>query len=113
MRLFNAMKRDAEAFTDLDRLVEVAPKHLAGRKTRATMLQSAGRFQEAESEYEALIALAPDDVTLFGRLGRVREAREDWAGAVQAYERFVARAPAHQAAAWCREAIVRCRAKQR
>jgi tetratricopeptide (TPR) repeat protein/predicted Ser/Thr protein kinase len=104
-----SLKRPAEAIADLDRLLKVDPKHRAGREMRASLLQSSGRFAEAAHDYEALIEAWPNDVMLVGRLGRVREQGGDWAGAIEAYERFLRRAPTPKLKDYVRSSIERCR----
>jgi len=109
--LYGMLKQHEAALADLNKVLELAPDHALAQEYRASILHEVGRLEEAEQAYLALLKLRPGDPMSLGRLGYLREARKNWAGALEAYEQFLANAPDHRFAAAVREAIPRCKAE--
>ena len=72
--------------TESEKLPENDPLQLPLSGSRAALLEGLGRLEEAETTCEAVVLQAPRDLGLYRMLARIREARGNRMGAMQALE---------------------------
>lgn len=58
------------------------------------MLEALGRFEEAKRDYQAVLAVAPDDPAAWNNLGNACTGTGDWGEAAEYYGRAAQLAPA-------------------
>lgn len=54
---------------------------------RGVTLETLDRYPEAKRDYEAVLAVSPDDAAAWNNLGNVNAASLDWEGALQCYSK--------------------------
>ena len=57
------------------------------------VLEALGRFEEAQADYRAVLAVSPDDPAAWNNLGNATAGAGDWAAAEECYGRAAALAP--------------------
>src|SRR5437867_5431689 len=88
-------RRYLEAEQGLRGILLVSPGDLRALSLLGVVLDSQGRYSEAEEAYLKAIKLAPDSSALLNNLGNHYLARGDSANARNSFERVLARDPAH------------------
>jgi tetratricopeptide (TPR) repeat protein len=86
-RVLASLRRFDEAVPSLERAVRLEPKNPAGHETLALTLRLAGRLDEAMSALEALVAVAPTQVTAWAALGDLHFERKSLLEARRAFDR--------------------------
>ena len=64
-QVYSHINRDAEAVELIDRALEIRPDFILALNRKASLLQSTGQFDEADSLFRRALALAPTDGDLF------------------------------------------------
>jgi predicted CXXCH cytochrome family protein len=110
-------RKPQEALRHAAEAARLAPGDLPNRLTHATVLARLERYGEAAAEWEAALAIDPDQPETHMNLGSARRARGDLGGAIRQYRRAVelkpSLAPAHFHLAVSLEEINKAEAAER
>ncbi|WHA43204.1 GNAT family N-acetyltransferase [Agrobacterium larrymoorei] len=97
-------KRGAKAQAEISfrQVLDAAPEHSGAIFGLANLMFEKGAFNEAEEAYASLSRTLQNPLTVLLRLGEARLAKQDYQGAVAAFEDVTRRAPFHH------EALYKC-----
>lgn len=82
-----------QALAHLHEILERDPQHSAARFQRGILLREQGYFDQARSDFEALLGSHSNDPELYLHLGLTLAKLEDWPAALEVYDRLVALCP--------------------
>jgi DNA-binding response OmpR family regulator len=92
-RFFTKFRRKDEAKAIIDKILEVDPDHGPTLVFHAQVLAEEGKLDDALAAVRRAKMSNPDDPEVYSVLGALLEAKEDFAGAIEAYNRFIELAP--------------------
>jgi len=87
------LKRPQEAIPPLNRLLTAHPDHWAGRLDRAIAYFQSGQLDRAAQDYRILAEAQPDSYLVWYGLGEIAYRKQDWAKALECYEKYLKLAP--------------------
>jgi CheY-like chemotaxis protein len=93
-RYFTKFRRKDEAKAIIDKILEVDPDHGPTLVLRAQVLIEEGNIDDALATARRAKLSNPDDPELYPILAALLEAKNDTAGAIEAYQRYLELAPA-------------------
>jgi len=82
-----------DALRDYNAAIERCPWSADPVLNRGVTLETLDRYPEAKRDYEAVLAVSPDDAAAWNNLGNVNAASLDWEGALQCYSKAAELAP--------------------
>jgi tetratricopeptide (TPR) repeat protein len=88
-----ALGRNADAVTDLDRVLSIDPRRIEALVLRAAAKRRMDRIAEAEADVTRALQLGPNNAEALLERGILRQLRGDTAGARADWQRAVALAP--------------------
>ncbi len=92
-RYFKKFRRKSEAQAIIDKILEVNPDHGPTLVLYAQILASEGKIEDALATARRAKLANPDDPEVYEILAGLLEAQKDYAGAIEAYERYRELAP--------------------
>ena len=106
-RYFTQYRRKDDAKLIIDKILEVDPDHGPTLILRAQVLIEEGKIDDALATARRAQLANPDDPEVYPVLAALLEAKEDAAGAIEAYKRFLELAPAGKYASVAKSSIRR------
>ncbi len=82
---------EAKALEQIKQISARDPR--AGHFTMGSYYSDKEKYDDAEKEYQAVLALDPEDIGALRRLGRITQVREEWDAAFKIYEQILAADP--------------------
>jgi hypothetical protein len=106
-RYFTKFRRTDDAKQIIDKILEVYPDHGPTLVLRAQVLLDEGKIDDALTSARRAKLANPDDSEVYTILAALLETKSDWAGAIEAYKRYLELEPAGKYAGVAKSSIRR------